>query len=522
MRSGGASARPRLTGRWRGSTSRFLAATFWALGLGGIGGFACDGAAPGRTTEPTACDVRGVSALCGELQVPEDRAGAGPTARLQLGYVVLPAHGARRESPVFFLAGGPGQSATQLTRELAPLFEELRQERDIVLLDQRGTGRSGRLHCDTPDELTEYFREDFDLEALGACRARLGKNPAHYSTAAAADDLDELRAALGYDTINLVGASYGTRLALSYAARHPTRARALVLDGVAPPAMRLFLDALPDAQRALDLVFERCKRAPACAARSPHLAADFKALLARLAEEPLTRTIPHPATGKSVELTLTRAGLAGAIRVLLYSPELTALVPHLIREVARGELGGLAAAVHAVARGTQATVSLGLMLSVACAEDVPRITDAELDEAAARSFVPKSSVLEFRRACEVWLGASPSAVATDAGVPSGTLADGALRSIPSENLIISIPALILSGELDPVTPPRWGEQAKAGLPRGLHLVVPGAAHGTLSVGCVPRLMTELIRRGDAQGLDASCLEGHTPPPLFLDALGPGP
>ncbi len=503
-------------------------------------GASCDRQPRAPEVELLDCYEKGVVAKCGSLGVPEDRRSA-PTSeqqgdKLWLSYLILPAHSARRESPVFFLAGGPGQSAISLTGQLAPLFEELRRERDVVLLDQRGTGKSGGLNCDAGSPRSSHLIRL--AEASDYCRAQLSIDPALYSTDAAADDLEDLRVALGYDTIHLVGASYGTRLALRYAERHPGRARSLVLDGVVPPEMRLFLDALPDAQRALDLVFERCAKTPACDSAYPKLKTRFYRLLAeldRIARLPMRDPgSPAPFRPPSVDEYL----LLSTIRLLLYSPEGTALIPHLITEAIEGSSEGLTAAMSTFTRGTAETLSTGLTLSVICAEDIPRFTEAELDQAAQQSFISKEDSFQIRHLCEKWIpGAAPGArpgwqyvEPNDAGAPDAPDASAAPPSPSSVKLSIpdpkqprlDVPALLLSGALDPVTPPRWGELALTRLPRGRHLVVPDAAHGTLHTGCVARLMTEFIRRGEAASIDASCLEGREPPPLFISKLGPGP
>ncbi len=479
------------------------------------------------------CDEQGVAAKCGKLGVPEDRRNVPPSERrgdkLWLSYVVLPAHSARRESPIFFLAGGPGQSAINHTDQLAPLFEELRRERDVVLLDQRGAGKSATHQCKSDSYGPLHvlplagIRED--------CQSELHVDPALYSTDAAADDVEALRVALGYDTIHLVGASYGTRLALRYAERHPGRARSLVLDGVVPPEMRLFLDTLPDTQRALDLVFERCAKTPACHSRHPDLKAEFYSLRQKL----------HPSITHS---SSKRSEFLATIRRLLHSPQGSAHIPQLIAEMQQGRSGGQGTSGSTLGY-SENRVATWLTLSVVCAEDIPRFTEAELDQAAQQSFIPKQDLLQLRYLCEKWLpGSAPgarspwlderdadyaitradagTAAPKDAGAPDAAAAP---PSPPSVKLPIppadpkqprlDVPALLLSGALDPVTSPRWGELALTRLPRGRHLVVPDAAHGTLQAACVARLMTEFIRSGEAASIDASCLDGREPPPLVM-------
>lgn len=451
------------------------------------------------------CDLRGTLALCGQTEVWENRE-LESGRRIQLRYAVLRAYSASpAKDAVFFLAGGPGQSAMTLAHDLAPLLEGVRRERDIVFLDQRGTGESNPLTCELadPGDPQEQFRTDFDEEKIKDCVARLDADPTQYTTAAAVADLEDVRSALGYDRVNLIGASYGTRLALAYARKHSAHLRSMVLDGVAPPELRLFLDFLPDGQRALDQAFDYCERNADCSASYPSLRQDFTALMKRLEQAPLVAKVSHPETGEELEITLTAAAFAAAVRGMLYSAEVSQLLPVVIEQVAQGKLDALLTQSMLVSHSVQSTMSLGLLLSVACAEDLPRVGDRELEEYATHSFLPASSVTEMRRACAVW--PHRSAKAEDAAP-----------------VVSDVPTLLLSGELDPATPPRWGDVALQGLRQGLHVIVPGQGHGTLSAGCVPKLVSRFVRDGSTRGLDTGCVDGLKRPHFFLDLLGPRP
>ncbi|MCB9587797.1 MAG: alpha/beta fold hydrolase [Polyangiaceae bacterium] len=451
------------------------------------------------------CDLKGTLALCGQTSVWENRE-LESGRRIQLHYAVLRSYSASpARDAVFFLAGGPGQSAITLAHDMAPLLESVRRERDIVFLDQRGTGQSNPLNCELadPNDPNEQFRTDFNQNKLKQCVAALDADTTQYTTAAAVADLEDVRKALGYERVNLIGASYGTRLALAYAREHSSSLRSMVLDGVAPPQLRLFLDFLPDGQRALDQAFDYCERNVDCNRSYPSLRQDFAALMARLEREPLIAKVQHPETGEELELTLTADAFASAVRGMLYSAEVSQLLPVVIEQVADGKLDALLTQAMLVSHSVQETMSLGLLLSVACAEDLPRVSDAELAEYSNQSFLPASSVTEIRKACDVW----PHAIA-DAKA--------------AEPVVSDVPTLLLSGELDPATPPRWADLTLDGLHQGLHLVVPGQGHGTLSVGCVPNLVSRFVRDGNTQGLDTGCVEGLKRPHFFLDLLGPRP
>ena len=265
------------------------------------------------------CDLKGTLALCGQAAVWENRE-LESGRRIQLHYAVLRAYSASpARDAVFFLAGGPGQSAMTLAHDMAPLLEGVRRERDIVFLDQRGTGQSNALNCELadPNDPREQFRTDFDQSKLKQCVAALDADTTQYTTEAAVADLEDVRKALGYERVNLIGASYGTRLALAYARAHSSALRSMVLDGVAPPQLRLFLDFLPDGQRALDQAFDYCERNADCSQSYPSLRQDFAALMSRLERHPLGAKVRHPETGEELELTLTADAFASAVRGIL-------------------------------------------------------------------------------------------------------------------------------------------------------------------------------------------------------------
>jgi pimeloyl-ACP methyl ester carboxylesterase len=439
-------------------------------------------------------------AECGIAEVPLRGAGPGG-ARLPLHVVRLGARTSKRASePLFLLAGGPGQAASEAFAAFVPFFEGLNLKRDLVMVDQRGTGRSAPLDCDIPGGLAEQLSADSFEDVARRCARELERDVGDYLTVNAADDLDAVRAGLGYPRIDLLGVSYGTRLALVYAARHPERARALVLDGVAPPWMQLPLSFAADAERALEAHAERCSRG-ACGKAFGDVRAELDAVLDALEEEPRQVSVPHPGTGEPLRFELTRDGFALALRSLLYAPELAALVPFTIARAHAGDFAPFVAQAALFTESAQEHMSLGLMLSVACNEDVAQIDPAAVEPATRGTFLGDAAVRSFREACAEWPRAE---VTTDPRSPLDT------------------PALLLSGELDPVTPPRWGDDALTDLPRGRHLVVPGMGHGVSIRSCVPKLLRQFLDAPDAvEALDASCLQDEAPP-FFVDALGPEP
>lgn len=399
--------------------------------------------------------------LCGTLRVWEDRvARTGRTINIHVA--VLPA--LRREKapdPLFLLAGGPGQGARGYARLVPIAFQEVRRGRDVVLVDLRGTGDSNPLECDLGDPLTMFVAGEMDV---ASCQKTLKADPRFYTTAPAVDDLDDVRAALGYERINLWGGSYGTRASLVYARRHPDHVRSVVLDGAAPFEIRLPLHNAQGAQRAMDRLLADCAADPRCRAAYPGLRGELAALLADLAERPATAAIRHPRTGAPMDFTVTRDNFASGLRGMLYSPSHASLIPYVVNAASQGDFSPFAVSTLETAAWSTETMSLGLTLSVLCAEDVPGITDAEADRQVRGTFLGRSEIDTWRRMCAQW--------------PHAARPDG-LERVHS----LKTPALILSGDLDPVTPPRWGEAMKTHFPGARHIVVPSAGHNTSMSGC---------------------------------------
>ena len=430
---------------------------------------------------------------------------------IDLEIVVIPAvANEARPDPLFILAGGPGQAATDLARPLLGALREVRQTRDLVFVDQRGTGGSGELTCaffDTDfddQDLAESFQFDnLPLDRLRECLAEVetAADPRHYTTPLAMDDLDDVRSALGYDAINLYGGSYGTRAALVYMRRHPERVRTAVLDGLAPVSMRLPSNMGVDARRALEGLFDDCAADSGCGEAFPLLAETFGRVVRELEASPRALDTTHPRTGEPFEFTVTAEIFGSGLRGVLYDPTLASLAPLTIARAAEGDFAPFLAQI--VALESAGALSLGMFFSVICAEDVSQFGAGEAERLAAQEILGRASIQLITRACSVW--------------PAGELPAGYFDPVRSD-----VPTLLLSGALDPVTPPRWGEQALAGLADGRHLVAPGAGHGVLVRGCANDLVAEFIDTADHGALDPACLERMRRPPFMLSAAGTDP
>jgi pimeloyl-ACP methyl ester carboxylesterase len=446
---------------------------------------------------------RSVAARCGRYPVPENpQAPEGRT--IELFVAVVPALDVRPgPDALTVLAGGPGAAATEFYVDYAPAFDRVHRRRDILLVDQRGTGGSHRLECADTALALDAGPQDL-RDAAQHCVAQLDADPRWYTTSIAVRDLDAVRAALGYAQLDLYGASYGSRVALHYLRRYPAQTRSLILDGVLPANVALGPEIALDAQHALEEVFARCGADTACNGSFPDLRGRFEALHTRLGETPLALTLADPRSAEPIEIRFGPSELDAAVRLLSYTTDTTALLPLLLDRAAAGEVTPLAAQSLMVARSLGDTLAEGMHNSIVCAEDVPFFAIDDAQRAAlAATYLGTAQVDALAAICEVW--------------PRG-LVDPDFKS----PVAAPHPALLLSGGADPVTPPRNGEQALATLPHGLHLVAEGQGHGVAALGCVPRIVAEFIDAASVDGLDTSCVSRLRPAPFFTSFNGPGP
>lgn len=445
-----------------------------------------------------------IEAQCARHAVPEDRARPnGRRILLDIAWLPATQEGAAQPDPVVFLAGGPGQAATEVWAPLDRAFAELRKNRDVILVDQRGTGQSNPLAC--KDEAGEPAAID-DSGTGGAdtaafvkkCLARLDADPRFYTTTEAVHDLDAVRAALGVAKLNLIGVSYGTRVAQQYTARYPARTRAIVLDGVAPNELVVGGEFARTFDRALALQDARCRQDAACRARFPiELRTQLRRLKTRLDATPVQVAYRDPGTGALAQDTLTGDTLTGLSHAFSYMPQLASLLPVVLDDAARGQYGPLMAMSKMMDAAMGGQMSRGMQLSVVCAEDADRYRPDPAD--AATVLGPDLSTMFFS-ACAAWpKGRRPA----DFNTP--------LRS--------NVPALLMSGELDPVTPPEYGERVLKGLPNGRHVVLRGQAHNVLQIGCMPKLLSQFIESANAKALDTTCLKSVDFVPPFTSFNG---
>jgi len=426
---------------------------------------------------------------CMTVPVFEDReTGAG--RKLELHVVVLPATGDEvAPDPVFFLPGGPGQGATGLAGPVASFLGEVRRERDIVLVDYRGTGQSNPLDFElSNDDILRSLSNPMPREIVERELARLRQEAdlTQYHTSAIVDDLNEVRESLGYEQINLWGGSYGTRVALVFLRRHPECIRSAVIKGVAPMGYAVGGEFSTDAQKSLDRILAACAADPGCSSAYGDVGARLEKLFARLEQEPVGVPVKSPLDGSTVEVTMTPDVLALALHKALYATPMHAALPGMIARGSEGRLEEWAGMAYTSAVMLSEQLCEGLFLSVLKAEDAPLLAKLDLDERARGTFLEARFAKGLVAALEIW--------------PGATLDPAFWEPVRSD-----VPVLVVSGALDPVTPPNQGEETVKHLSNALHLVFASGSHDDSGFSpCIEKVYADFFRSGTIEGLDTSC------------------
>ncbi|MCH7537143.1 MAG: alpha/beta hydrolase [Proteobacteria bacterium] len=469
------------------------------------------GAANAASLELTDCRISAgpgapsIKARCGTMTRRLDPTGS-VAGEIELRVAVVPALNLTPEpDPVVPIAGGPGQGSVQFYTTYSSAFEAVRRNRDILLVDQRGTGESSPMDCPVDDKLLAgQYSTELTIEYARACLDTLPHDPRFFTTSVAVTDLEAVREALGYAKLNLYGVSYGTRVAQHFARRYPRSTRTIVIDGVVPPQIALGPEIATESQKAVDNILARCRADSACNERFPNIGETFTRVVALLTKAPATISVPDPSTGRPEEIDFGNIELAVAIRLLAYHPNSMALLPLLINEAGQGNYVPLASQFQMTTLALTDALSLGMHNSVMCTEDIPFIDKTTIDYGAVvASYMGPMQLDALDALCSVW-PAGP--IDPDFKVPLAT----------------DLPVLLLSGDADPITPPRYAEMAAVNFSNARHLIGKHQGHGQLAVGCTRRLVAAFIDTADPDGLDVDCLERSFVMPFFLDFSGPAP
>ena len=469
--------------------------------------------APAQSPQQVPCQLQHpqrlnvVSADCGVLTVPENP--LKPSGRqIRLAFARVPAINSRKQpDPLFVIAGGPGMAATTFYAMTAPVFARIHRDRDIVLLDQRGTGGSNPLNCPDEADSTGEVSNDAIVAEARRCLDQLNTRAdvSQYTTSLAVKDLERLRQVLGYDRINLYGVSYGTRVAQHYLRRFPAHARTLVLDGVVPPEVSLGPDMAVDAEASLTRILARCAREAACKAQFGDPEQDYHDLWQSLQTHPAQVSVADPATGQAIQFEFTRFHLATVLRLSIYSAEPTALLPLLLHQAREStDYSRLAAQFLLLSRSYSDAVAAGMNNSVACTEDLAFYAPKEGERAKLENtFLGTAQIDALLAICKIW--------------PHGPIDPDFHAPLHSD-----VPVLLLSGSDDPVTPPAYAEEARRGLTHSRSVVLKDFGHGQIAAPCVDRLMGQFINRASVEELDTACTVNDRPMPFFTSLNGPPP
>ncbi|OOG49489.1 alpha/beta hydrolase [Rhodanobacter sp. C01] len=465
------------------------------------------------TVTLTACQLgqpnSGLSttAWCADFPVPENRDDPhGRTIKLKLALLRSRAQVASKDMLVF-LAGGPGQAATDSASAVATMLDPLRAHRDVLLLDQRGTGGSNALTCkDSGDAATPGDDDSFDADKMRSAAAECLKqlashaDPRFYTTTVAARDLEDVRKALGSPQFDLVGVSYGTRMAQQYLMRYPDAVRSVVLDSVVPNSLALGEDFARNLDDALKVQFARCTAEPACKRQFGDPDQTLYQLRDALRANPHEVSFRDPQSYQTVKRVLNENSLASVVRMFAYTPATAALLPLSIDAAAHGDVGPLLGQAKILSGDLAELMGSGMQYSVICSEDADLLTPRPQD---ANTILGTHMVDALKAVCSVW--------------PKGARPADFHQPLKTDK-----PVLLLAGEYDPVTPPRYAQEVAKGLPKARVLVLKGQAHSVMSAGCTPQVVQHFVEQIDPKKLDASCLDRLQPTPIFIDFNGATP
>lgn len=443
-----------------------------------------------------------VEAQCATLMAPENPA-APNGRRIGLAVAMIPAKNLAAADPVVIIAGGPGQSILDSYPMLHDALGDVRRSRNVLLMDARGTGGSHLLQCEELTGLDDASTESDDPARMRAlterCRDRLAKNAdlRFYGTAEHIRDLDLLRESIGVERLNLAGISYGTRVAQQYAARYPKHTRTVTLDSIAPNTLVLGQEHAQNLDAAIKRQFARCVADAACKRNIGDPATLLAQVRATLQGGGLAAVrYRDPTSGEWREEVPRFAHLGALLRFYAYRPESASMLPLILHDAAQGRYETLLSQARALSGDVGDSMALGMHLSVSCTED-PEIRSRPEDE----NTIMGNSIAEFiQTQCAVW--------------PKGTRDPDFRKPLSGD-----VPVLAISGELDPVTPPRYGDEVVKTLPKGRHLVLPGQGHSVLTTGCMPKLYAQFVETADAKALDAECLKRLKASPPFAGYYG---
>ncbi len=469
--------------------------------------------ANGTITPYSSCTIGNATvsmdAQCATFSVPLDPSKPdGDT--IDLHVAKLAAQTRKPKADAFtLLAGGPGQSATESFPALSFAFRHIRRDRDIILLDQRGTGLSNKLECPSDDDEeidtdNLFFDAQKTFESSTRCRQAQHLDPRFFSTSVAVKDLEQLRQTLNIPQWNIYGASYGTRVGLHYLRRYPDSVRSIILDAVVPPGKAVGPEIASAAQQSLMRMFDRCESNNGCNEAFPNLRTGTLELLARLKTQPVSIAYENISTGQQNTMEFSDKHLAATLRLMSYNSHGTSILPSMLYDAIEHEnYASLARQVQLQSAALSSTIATGMHSAVVCTEDEPFLPEDIDLNAMDETYLGSELLLAMQSTCQAW--------------DQGVIDDDFHSPVKSAK-----PALVLSGTDDPVTPPAYGDMVVEHLENAVHIVNENQSHIQAALGCTPLLMAEFINTASANALPMDCLDRIRAPAFFIDANGPLP
>ncbi len=444
-------------------------------------------------------------AECGSISIALDHSD-NADGTLDIYVMRIPALSRSNKPPIFFIAGGPGQASSDLAKTFRYQFSHLLTDHDFVFVDQRGTGRSHALNCDIDPQkyahLPSSAQEKLSINSHRECLENYDHNTSLFNTGQAVVDLELIRKAMSYPKIFLWGGSYGTRVIIEYLRHYGDAVRGAILDGLAPVQIQLPNHTEEDANRALEMILQRCESTPACNQSFPHLKKNWLTLMENLQSETTSTALKHPRTEKEQEVFIDHIALSAWVRAALYNRELSALLPLAMHSAISGDYAKLYSMQALGFEGIDKNISEGMHFTILCAEDRSYSLKNPAEKTQLERLLHLPSAESFEEMCALY--------------PLTKVADSYFSPLESE-----VPSLLLSGGLDPVTPPKWAELVKLTLPSSRHVVAPGGHHIVSTLGCIPRIIGEFVESPEQlKSVDMSCVEKIKPLDFFIDIAGP--